>query len=239
MKIQKALVSNILNRSQRYFAHITTVTLSWRVQNIVVIGRVYFTLECFEFSSNFEFDRNMLSGTGARGSVVVGRRNNITVVSISAGSRVINFRMTVNGHETCLFLKGNTTWCVRSLCWIVLYRWIERTKSWHSLSPSWGTAYWAQILLACNIPQKPHSSAVHINLSFRVRRFKFLHMSKNVMATLGFGSSLCPFPSFYTLKTRLNDSDVQHSVWEAEFKMNNSDNIQILIQWTAIFKRAR
>ena len=66
MKIQNALVSNILNRSQRYFAHVTTVTLSWRVQNIVVIGRVYFTLECFEFSSNFEFDRNMLSGTGAR-----------------------------------------------------------------------------------------------------------------------------------------------------------------------------
>ena len=45
--------------------HVTTVTLSWRVQNIVVIGRVHFTLECFEFSSNFEFDRNMLSGTGA------------------------------------------------------------------------------------------------------------------------------------------------------------------------------
>ena len=66
MKIQNALVSNLLDRSQRYFAHVTTVTLSWRVQNIVVIGHVYFTLECFEFSSNFEFDRNMLSGTGAR-----------------------------------------------------------------------------------------------------------------------------------------------------------------------------
>ena len=65
MKIQNALVLNIPDRSQRYFAHVTTVTLSWRVQNIVVIGRVYFTLECFEFSSNFEFDRNMLSGTGA------------------------------------------------------------------------------------------------------------------------------------------------------------------------------
>ena len=65
MKIQYALVSNIFDRSQRYFVHFTTVTLSWRVQNIVVIGRVYFTLECFEFSSNFEFDRNMLSGTGA------------------------------------------------------------------------------------------------------------------------------------------------------------------------------
>ena len=66
MKIQNALVSNILDWSQRYFAHVTTVTLSWRVLNIVVIGHVYFTLECFEISSNFEFDRNMLSGTGAR-----------------------------------------------------------------------------------------------------------------------------------------------------------------------------
>ena len=66
MKIQNALVSNILDRSQQYFAHVTTVTLSWRVQNIVVIGGVYFTLECFEFSSNFEFERNMLSGTAPR-----------------------------------------------------------------------------------------------------------------------------------------------------------------------------
>ena len=71
MKIQNALVSNILDRSQRYFAHVTTVTLSWRVQNIVVIGSVYFTLECFEFSSNFEFDRNMLSGAGARDDIEV------------------------------------------------------------------------------------------------------------------------------------------------------------------------
>ena len=36
------------------------------MQNIVVIGRVYSQLEHSEFSSNFEFDRNMLSGTGAR-----------------------------------------------------------------------------------------------------------------------------------------------------------------------------
>ena len=41
------------------------MSLSWRVQNIVVIGRAYSKLECSEFSSNFEFDRNMLSGTGA------------------------------------------------------------------------------------------------------------------------------------------------------------------------------
>ena len=49
MKIQNALVSNILDRSQRYFAHVTTVTLSWRVQNMVVIGRVFLTPECFNF----------------------------------------------------------------------------------------------------------------------------------------------------------------------------------------------
>ena len=65
MKIQNTLVYNIRGRSQRYFAHVTTVSLSWRVQNIVVIGRVYLKLKRFEFSSNFEFDRNMLSGTGA------------------------------------------------------------------------------------------------------------------------------------------------------------------------------
>ena len=35
------------------------------MQNIVVIGRVYSKLEHYEFSSNFEFDRNMLSGTDA------------------------------------------------------------------------------------------------------------------------------------------------------------------------------
>ena len=59
------LVYNIRGRSQRYFAHVTTVSLSWRVQNIVVIGQVHSKLEHSEFSSNFEFDRNMLSGTGA------------------------------------------------------------------------------------------------------------------------------------------------------------------------------
>ena len=35
------------------------------MQNIVVIGRVDSKLERSEFSSNVEFDRNMLSGTGA------------------------------------------------------------------------------------------------------------------------------------------------------------------------------
>ena len=47
------------------FSHVTTVSLSWRVQNIFVIGQIYLKLERSEFSSNLEFDRNMLSGTGA------------------------------------------------------------------------------------------------------------------------------------------------------------------------------
>ena len=47
------------------FSHVTTVSLSWRVQNIVEIGWIYLKLERSEFSSNFEFDQNMLSGTGA------------------------------------------------------------------------------------------------------------------------------------------------------------------------------
>ena len=33
---------------------------------IIVISQVYSKLEHSEFSSHFEFDRNMLSGTGAR-----------------------------------------------------------------------------------------------------------------------------------------------------------------------------
>ena len=45
---------------------ISTVELSWRVQNFVVVGRVYFELEPCKFWSNFEFDRNIVSGTGAR-----------------------------------------------------------------------------------------------------------------------------------------------------------------------------
>ena len=59
---------NSKHSSAKYTWPITTIfcTLSWRVQNIVVIGRVDSKLERSEFSSNFEFDRNMLSGTGAR-----------------------------------------------------------------------------------------------------------------------------------------------------------------------------
>ena len=58
-----------INKQIKYaqLAHVKSIflSLSWRVQHIVVIGRVYSKLEHSDFSSNFEFDRNMLSGTGA------------------------------------------------------------------------------------------------------------------------------------------------------------------------------
>ena len=64
------------------------------MQNIVVIGRVYFTLECFEFSSNFEFDRNMLSGTGAR----------LSAATVSA-KRLLSFMSTFSAKCEMLVLK--------------------------------------------------------------------------------------------------------------------------------------
>ena len=65
-KIRSALVWNMLYRSQRNFAHVTTGTLSWRVQNFVLIGGVHFKPEHCKLWSNFEFDRNIVSGTGTR-----------------------------------------------------------------------------------------------------------------------------------------------------------------------------
>ena len=44
--------------------HNEIVQLSWRVQNFVVTGYVYFKLEHCKWS-NFEFERNIVSGTGA------------------------------------------------------------------------------------------------------------------------------------------------------------------------------
>ena len=111
----KATVLNIPDRSQRHFAHVTTVTLSWRVQNIVVIGRVYFTLECFEFSSNFEFDRNMLSGTGAWTSRVNSRATYMQHKLVMVGPSVtystgqmhsVNFDTVEPLYNTIVFHKN-------------------------------------------------------------------------------------------------------------------------------------
>ena len=50
----------------KFFAHITTVLLSWCVQNFGVIGWIFD--EHYKISLNFEFDRNIISWTGARSS---------------------------------------------------------------------------------------------------------------------------------------------------------------------------
>ena len=57
---------NMLYWSQRNFADVTTVILSCRLQILVVIRRVHFKAERGKSWSNFEFDRNIASGTGAR-----------------------------------------------------------------------------------------------------------------------------------------------------------------------------
>ena len=69
-RIGSALVWNMLNWSQRNFAHITTVTLSWHVQNFVVISKVHFKPEHCKIWSNFEFNQNIVSGICARYPII-------------------------------------------------------------------------------------------------------------------------------------------------------------------------
>ena len=64
MKICIVLVHNIFNRSQQNFAHVTTVTLSWSVQNFVVIGWAHFKPEHCVTLSNFKFNRDTVIETG-------------------------------------------------------------------------------------------------------------------------------------------------------------------------------
>ena len=45
IKIGSALVWKLLHQSQQNVDHVTSATLSWRVQNFVVIGRVHFKAE--------------------------------------------------------------------------------------------------------------------------------------------------------------------------------------------------
>ena len=65
----------MLNRSQRNYAHVTTVALSWHVHNFVVIGKVHFKQEHCKFWSNLEFDRNIVRGTGAMSMIMPTCRN--------------------------------------------------------------------------------------------------------------------------------------------------------------------
>ena len=65
IKIWSDVIKIKPNWSQRNFAHITIVTLPWHVHNFISIGREHSKLGHLKFWSNFEFDRNIVSGTGA------------------------------------------------------------------------------------------------------------------------------------------------------------------------------
>ena len=56
----------VLGRSWGDFAHVTTVTPSWRVRNFVVIGGIRFEPERGGVLSGFGFGRGIVGGTGVR-----------------------------------------------------------------------------------------------------------------------------------------------------------------------------
>ena len=60
----------MLNRS-RHFAHVTTVLLSWRVQNFVVIGSICYEQEHYKISSISNTIEISLVGPGAWSSKVL------------------------------------------------------------------------------------------------------------------------------------------------------------------------
>ena len=61
-KFCNALVHNIFSWSQWNFAHVMTVTLSWHVQNFIVISQARFKPEQCKVWSIFEFDQNTING---------------------------------------------------------------------------------------------------------------------------------------------------------------------------------
>ena len=66
VKIWITLIQNVLSRTHLNLAHVTTVSLSSHVQNFVVIDQICDEQEHCKFSLNFDFDRNIVSVTGAR-----------------------------------------------------------------------------------------------------------------------------------------------------------------------------
>ena len=88
----------MFNWSQRNFVHITTVTLLWRIQNFIVIGRVHFKPQHCKVWSNFEFHRNIISGTGARSGVALRSCNQVPHSD--------NIFISVQGGRISVFLMG-------------------------------------------------------------------------------------------------------------------------------------
>ena len=61
MDFCNSLVHNIFGRSSQSYAYVTTVKLSCRVQNFVVIGSAYFKTEHSKFGSNIEFGNTVIA----------------------------------------------------------------------------------------------------------------------------------------------------------------------------------
>ena len=52
----------MIKQSQQNFAHLTTVLLSWGVQNFIVIGQICYEQEHYKIWLNFEFNQNIICG---------------------------------------------------------------------------------------------------------------------------------------------------------------------------------
>ena len=66
IEVWGALVWGVLGRSWGGFAHVATVTLSWRVRDFVVIGGVRVEPERVRFCLGFGFGPGIVGWTGAR-----------------------------------------------------------------------------------------------------------------------------------------------------------------------------
>ena len=123
----------MLNRSQWNFAQATTVLVSWHVQNLccVVIGWICYEQEHYKFLFSFEFNRNIISGTGVSSllkvlcncdfdikscqSLMVSRH----VIGLLHGVVFNKLRPAQNGRQysngifKCIFLKENVCILIR------------------------------------------------------------------------------------------------------------------------------
>ena len=104
MKFCNVFVHNTSGRTQQNFTHVTTVTLSWHVQNFVVISWAHFKQEHYKFWSNFKF-RNMVSGMGTK----PGSQHDLCCQSSRPGSKSASFQVLTHwGRVTHICLNKLT-----------------------------------------------------------------------------------------------------------------------------------
>ena len=101
----------MLSGSQRNFAHVTTVTLLWCVQNFIVVRWAYFKPEHGKFCSDFEFDWNIVRGTGTRPTFFTRSHNKESsrqhIILIGKNDINTNTSSTYNNEKT--LIEVNTT----------------------------------------------------------------------------------------------------------------------------------